>query len=84
MIVDHHEIVDAVAFEEVQDFHSQFVLVDGDGIERHQIADETVGDFGIGLEVPDEIAVSENTEQLSVFVRDNGGAGAHFRHRFQD
>jgi len=58
--------------------------MDRDRIEGHQIADETVGDFCVGLEVPHEIAVSKNAEQLSVFIGDNRGTRAHFRHRFQD
>jgi hypothetical protein len=36
VIDDDDEIVDAVAFEEVQDFHGEFVLVDGDGISSIQ------------------------------------------------
>ena len=84
LIVDDHEIVDAMAFEQVQNFHREFVLMDRDGIERHQIAHEAVGDFCVGLEVADEIAVGENAEQLAFFIGDDGGAGADVGHRFQD
>ena len=48
------------------------------------IAYETIGDFGIGLEMPHKIAMSENAEQLSLFIGDDRGARAHVRHRFQD
>ena len=84
VIVDHHKIVDPMAFEQVQDFHGELVLMDRDRIQRHQVAHQTVGDFGIRLEVPHKIAMGENAEQLSVFIGHNRGAGAHIGHRFQD
>ena len=44
-IVDHDEIIDAMALEEIQNFHGEFVLVNRYGVKCHEIAHEAVGDL---------------------------------------
>ena len=68
----------------IQHFDREFVLMHGDRIQRHQICDDAVADSGVGLEMPDEIAVGENPEQLTIRVRHDGGAGAHCGHCFEN
>src|SRR3954454_6966318 len=69
-----------MAFKEVQYFNGEFVLVDCDRVQRHEVAHEAVGDFGVRLKMADEIAVGENAEELTFFVGHNGGAGPDVGH----
>ena len=74
MIVDDDEIVDPMAFQKVQDFHGEFVLVDRYRIQGHQIAHQAFPDFRVGLEVPGEITVGT---AINIEHRAASGVGAH-------
>src|SRR4051812_29314279 len=68
VIVNYHEVVDPVPLEQVQDFNRQLVLVNCDRIQRHQIANQAVGNLRVGLKVTNEIAVREDPEKLTFLV----------------
>lgn len=62
VVVDDDEVVDAMLLKQVQDFDREFVLMDGDRVECHQIGDKTLAHFRVGLKMAREIAVGKNAE----------------------
>ena len=67
-----------MAFEQIQDFHRQFVAMHCDRMQRHQIRHQPIADARIFLKLPNEIAVGENAQQLLVVTRDHGRAAAEY------
>ena len=83
LVVDNDKIVDAMAFEEVQHFDRELVLMHAYRIECHQIRDDTVADSGVRLEMSGEIAVRENSSEITIRIRNDRRARAHSGHRFE-
>ena len=45
VVIDYDQVVDAVAFEQIENFDRELVFVHRDRIQRHQIGDEALADF---------------------------------------
>ena len=82
--VHDDEVVDAVGFENMEDFGGEVVAADGDGVVGHEVADGSFQQSGMGLKMPPKVAVREYAEQPPARVHDFGGSGPHFGHDVQD
>src|SRR6185369_11572586 len=54
--IEHHEVIDALAFEDVQHFDREFIRADGDWIPGHEFAHGFLQQIGPRLEMPPEVA----------------------------
>src|SRR6476469_1184518 len=73
-----------MAFEEIEHFDRELILVHDHWIEGHQVRDQPFTDARVGLEMPDKIPVCENPKQLLVRTRDHGRARAKRSHYFEN
>jgi len=62
VVVNDDEIIDAMAFQKIENFDGQFVLVHAYRIQRHQIRHQTLAYFRVVLKMPGEIAMGKNAE----------------------
>lgn len=84
IIVHHHQIIDSVLFEQVQNFHRKTVAMHGDRVERHQVRDQTLAHARVVLKMADEIAVRKDSQQTPRFIGDDGRTRAQGGHLFED
>lgn len=62
VVIDYDQIVDPMAFEQVENFDRELVFVHRHRVQGHEIGHETLPDVWIGLEVSRKISVREYPE----------------------
>jgi hypothetical protein len=62
VIINHDQVVDAVALEEIKNFNREFIFMHSHRVQSHQICNETFADLWIELKMPHEIAMGKNTQ----------------------
>src|SRR5262245_6379405 len=62
VIVNHDQVIDAMAFEQVKDLNGELVFMHRDRVQRHQICDQSLTNLRIKLKMPHEIAMGKNTQ----------------------
>ena len=83
--VHDDEVVDAVLFEEAQDFADEFAAMDALRLASHVASDRLVPDPGAArLEGAGEVALGEDPGEGSVLRHDDDGTGAGLGHAGDD